>query len=54
VPPDDPDALAEATARVLDDRELAARLGAAGLARARTEFSVERMARQTLAVYDAA
>lgn len=53
VPPDDPAALAEATVRVLNDRELAARLGAAGLARARTEFSVERMARRTLAVYEA-
>lgn len=50
---DDPAALAEATARVLDDRELAARLGAAGLARARSEFSVERMAQRTLEVYGA-
>jgi glycosyltransferase involved in cell wall biosynthesis len=54
VPPDDPAALAEALARVLSDRDLAARLGAAGLERARAEFSAERMARRTLAVYEAA
>jgi len=53
VPPDDPAALAAALARVLGDRELASRLGVAGLARARSEFSVERMARRTAAVYRA-
>jgi glycosyltransferase involved in cell wall biosynthesis len=50
VPPDEPDALAEALARVLDDPD---GYGAAGLARARSEFSVERMAEQTAAVYAA-
>jgi glycosyltransferase involved in cell wall biosynthesis len=52
VPPDDAGALATASTRLLADGELAARLGAAGLARARAEFSVERMARRTLAVYE--
>jgi glycosyltransferase involved in cell wall biosynthesis len=52
VPPDDPAALHDALARLLGDESLRARMGAAGLARARTDFSVERMARRTLAVYD--
>ena len=51
VPPDDPEALAAAILRVLRDP---GRLGEAGLARARSEFSVERMARRTLAVYERA
>lgn len=50
VPPDDPAALAAAASRALDDRSL----GAAGFARARAEFSVDRMARETVAVYRAA
>jgi glycosyltransferase involved in cell wall biosynthesis len=54
VPADDPAALAAAAARVLGDGDLAVRLGAAGLERARREFSVERMARETVAVYEAA
>ncbi len=49
VPPDDPDALAAAILRVLRDP---GGLGEAGLSRARTEFSVERMSRRTLAVYE--
>jgi glycosyltransferase involved in cell wall biosynthesis len=49
VPPDDPFALADATVRALAGRD---RLGAAGLARARERFSVERMARRTLGVYE--
>jgi glycosyltransferase involved in cell wall biosynthesis len=52
VPPNDPSALAAAVGRVLDDRGLAERLGSLGLARARSEFSVERMARRTLEVYE--
>ncbi len=48
VPPDDPDALAEALARVLADP---AAFGTAGRERARREFSVARMADATLAVY---
>lgn len=53
VTPDDPAALAEAVLTLLDDRELATEMGRAGLARARGEFSVERMAEQTIAVYEA-
>jgi glycosyltransferase involved in cell wall biosynthesis len=49
VPPDDPAALAEALVRVLEQPR---GYGAAGLERARREFSVERMARRTLAVYE--
>jgi glycosyltransferase involved in cell wall biosynthesis len=48
VPPDDPDALADALIRVLDDPGA---LGEAGRRRAHAEFSVERMARRTLDVY---
>jgi glycosyltransferase involved in cell wall biosynthesis len=51
VPPDDPDALAAAVNRVLEDPGT---FGRHGYARARSEFSVERMVDQTLAVYDAA
>jgi glycosyltransferase involved in cell wall biosynthesis len=54
VPPDDADALAEAIDGLLTDPWRASRLGAAGLARARSAFSVERMARGTLAVYERA
>jgi len=49
VPPDDADALAAAIVRVLDDPN---GYGAVGLARARAEFSVDRMARRTLTVYE--
>jgi glycosyltransferase involved in cell wall biosynthesis len=52
VPPDDPAALAAAVTTLLGDRERAQALGAAGLVRARGEFSVERMARETLSVYE--
>jgi glycosyltransferase involved in cell wall biosynthesis len=48
VAPDDASALAQAVARVL---EAPGHLGAAGLARARAEFSVARMADRTLSVY---
>jgi glycosyltransferase involved in cell wall biosynthesis len=48
VPPDDPEGLASAVARVLVGRE---RYGAAGLARARAEFSVSRMVERTVALY---
>ncbi|HUH15535.1 MAG TPA: glycosyltransferase family 4 protein, partial [Gaiellaceae bacterium] len=53
VPPDDPAALAAALNALLGDRELSARYGTAGLARARAKFSVARMAERTLAVYRA-
>ncbi len=51
VPPDDPAALHEALVRVLEEP---GGMGAAGLRRAREEFSVARMAERTLAVYAAA
>ena len=54
VPPDDPTALAAAVNELLADRERAAELGAAGLERARAEFSVARMADRTLQVYERA
>jgi glycosyltransferase involved in cell wall biosynthesis len=54
VPPEDPDALAAAIAPLLEDGALAERLGRAGLARARSEFSVDRMASSTLSVYERA
>jgi glycosyltransferase involved in cell wall biosynthesis len=49
VPPDDPAALADAVASILTDPQ---EYGAAGRARALAEFSVERMARRTLDVYE--
>jgi glycosyltransferase involved in cell wall biosynthesis len=51
VPPNDPVALAAATAGLLANPEVAASMGAAGLRRAQTEFSVARMADATLDVY---
>jgi glycosyltransferase involved in cell wall biosynthesis len=51
VTPDDPDALAAAITAALDRRDT---LGAAGLARARAEFSVERMTSRTVEVYERA
>jgi glycosyltransferase involved in cell wall biosynthesis len=51
VPPDDPSALAAAVNRVLADP---GSLGQRGLARARAEFSVAKMADRTLAVYEQA
>jgi glycosyltransferase involved in cell wall biosynthesis len=49
VPPDDPEALRAALERVLADP---GELGARGYERARREFSVERMAARTAALYD--
>jgi glycosyltransferase involved in cell wall biosynthesis len=51
VPPEDPAALARVVVGLLDDPGRAAALGRAGLDRARAEFSVERMAEQTAAIY---
>lgn len=48
VRPNDPSALALGVARALEERE---RLGEAGLARARAEFSVARMAAKTVDLY---
>lgn len=54
VPPDDPDTLAERLTRLLSDRPLARRMGAAGRARARSRFTwsavVDRMLEQLEAV----
>ncbi len=51
IPPGDAERLAEAMTSLLKDPALAARMGAAGRARAKREFTVERMAEGTLAVY---
>jgi glycosyltransferase involved in cell wall biosynthesis len=50
----DVEALSSHLSEVLGDPSLRGRLGAAGEARARSEFSVERMVDRTLAVYDRA
>lgn len=52
VPPDEPDVLAEAVSSLLDDPARAEALGRAGLERARSEFSVAKMADRTVAVYE--
>jgi glycosyltransferase involved in cell wall biosynthesis len=52
VPVDDSAALAGAVGSLLGDPQRAASMGAAGLERARAEFSVARMAERTLALYE--
>ena len=54
VPPDDPEALAAAVKTILADPFRASMYGTIGLGRARNEFSVARMARRTLDVYERA
>lgn len=54
VPPRDETALAEAVVRLLQDRELARRLGAAGRERIDAECSAGSVARKTLTVYERA
>ena len=51
VPPRDPEALAAAIGRLMSDRDLREKMGAAGLARVQTTFSAEHMVRNTLSVY---
>ena len=51
VPPRDHDAMARAIVALLKDERLRTRMGEAGLARARTLFSAERMVQETLRVY---
>lgn len=53
VPPEDPDALAEAVSYLLADPARAAAMGRAGYERLVHDFSVEKMVRATLDVYDA-
>ena len=48
----DVDGVARELARLLGDADLRSRLGAAGRERARTEFSVARMAERTIDVYE--
>lgn len=52
VPPSDPLAMAEALAEYLADPQCIASHGAAGLARARDQFSLDGMVQRYLAVYD--
>jgi glycosyltransferase involved in cell wall biosynthesis len=52
VPPGDPGALAAGIQRLLDDPDLARRMGEAGQQRAQALFSAERMAAQTGALYE--
>lgn len=51
VPPADPAALADAVESLLDDTGRARKMGAAGLARAESEFSVGRMIDESLSLY---
>jgi rhamnosyl/mannosyltransferase len=51
VPPRDPPALASAINRLLDNGALRQKMGETGRARAKDEFTLERMWRETLAVY---
>jgi glycosyltransferase involved in cell wall biosynthesis len=52
VPPNDPQALLEPVKRLIGDPALAARMGARGRERVTREFSVEKMIRETEAVYE--
>jgi glycosyltransferase involved in cell wall biosynthesis len=52
VPPRDPQALASALRRLLDDAELRARLGAAGRKRVEELFSAAEMEQRVLEIYD--
>ncbi|MDT8434839.1 MAG: glycosyltransferase family 4 protein [Anaerosomatales bacterium] len=52
VPPADPEALAAAVARLLHDPALSIRMGEAGAARAEERFTVERMVRDHLALFE--
>lgn len=53
VPPGDPEALAAAIGRLLDDDELAARIGAAGRARVERLYTWQAVARRTVEFYRA-
>ena len=53
VKPEDADALGSAIARLIDDPDLASRLGAAGRERMQNEFSIDTMADKHVALYEA-
>src|ERR1700733_15918974 len=53
VPPGNPEALAAAINRLLDDNGLRQTLGQAGIRRAKREFSLDTMLRRTLQLYEA-
>lgn len=52
VPIEDPEALAEAILKLLDDPEMAARMGEAGRQRVLENYTVEQMVRQAEAIFD--
>lgn len=52
VPPRDPEAVASAVGRLLDNPSLRSRMGAAGAARVRQHYTWEQVARATLEVYE--
>jgi glycosyltransferase involved in cell wall biosynthesis len=52
VPPENPDALANAIIELLEDRDRSAAMGAAGRERVEREFTVDRMVEQHLEVYE--
>ncbi|HEU5182780.1 MAG TPA: glycosyltransferase [Candidatus Polarisedimenticolia bacterium] len=52
VPPEDPAALAVALSGLISSSDLRRRLGSQALERVRSEFSIQRMARDTLNLYD--
>ncbi len=52
VPAGDVDALADALRRLLDDPELAARMGEAGRRRVEERFTAERMVERVLELYE--
>jgi glycogen synthase len=52
VPPEDPDKLAAAISKVLDDPQLAARMGKAGRARVLDQFTWDRIAEKTISLYE--
>lgn len=52
VPPRNPQALADAILRILQDPSTRARFGEAGRARVAAEFSADRMVRETIGIYE--